>query len=370
MSNSDYRKHEVQPQNKQDEYTEFNQVDFLLSFEGRKIELNTIRLLGEIQLLNQNALHDTRVDPFVGAHTFFQEILSSSQNQGLLESVNSYPRYVGMESKGLNSLDNNFNSDDMAALKSFSSTVSGNKMKGDFVFNAGATANLLDVDADFSLRPNICFNNAVGDVYLSHTKSGDLTISFRLASNSNYSFGNSQTANTTYTLKNLRMTFNSVPDDGQDKGRILRSKVGIEQSINSTFSSISANVPAVCTGVSGSAVLSSYLGDPKKNANEQQRLPNISRLSFLFNNSASEYVTYEITNNVDLNQRYLESWLGRVGNNFQNMENLNANDGWGVGLNFDSQVDLSNQKFGVQIESDVNNTSYVLFLYFHGLIQM
>tara|TARA_Y100000401_G_C8325429_1_gene227930 strand:+ start:2436 stop:3554 length:1119 start_codon:yes stop_codon:yes gene_type:complete len=372
MSMMDYRQHSVEPENAQDTYGEFNQVDFRLSFEGRKIELNTLRLLGNITLSGTGVTNpdDLRVENFAGAHVFCQEILSSTANQGLVESISNYPRYVAMQSRALNQIDNQFSSRDMCELKSYGSRVSGEKFKGVQIRNVANNATIGTNNMDFSIRPLICFNNAEGDQYMPHTKSGDLVISIRLCRNADFAFGGALDATSAYSLDNLRLTFNSIPDDGQDGGRVLGSKIALEQVIDSSLVNISATVPGVCTGVSCSAIQSNKLSDVTLNNLQQERIPDITALSFLFNNSQSEYITYEIRNNVDLNQRYLESFLMPVKNNQSQQEVLNSNDSFGIGLNFQDQVDLSSQKFGLELESSVNSVSYILYMYFHALVQM
>ena len=364
----DFRQHQVEPNNSQSSYSEYNQVDFTFSFAGRKMEANTVRLLADIELENVTNYSNFKVDNFIGGHAFIQEVLTSTVQQGLVESLSSYGRYEGMLNKAVNSSDNLFRSDQVCELKSMDSSTTGRLMKGVEVLNTADGTVLATANADVSLKPNICINNVVGDQYISHNKTGDITVSIRLARNADFSFGSDNSGTTGYKLSNLRMTFNSVPDDGKEGSHVLRTKVTLEQVVDSNFTSISAQVPAVCTGVSASMMTSARLGQPKLNNFEQNRIPDLNSLQFLFNNSESEYITYEITSNADATQRYLESWA-EISNNRANMEVLNANDAYGLGLDFQAPINLANQKWGLQLDATVNE-SYMMYLYFHGLVTL
>jgi len=368
----DLRHHLVEPNNVQDTYTQFNQVEFTLSYQGRKIEANTIRLAGEITLDNVSEFSDFKVDNFVGAHTFISEVLTSTSNQGLIETISNYGRYEGMLSKSVNRADDLNRSDQLCEIKSYSPAVVGDLMKG-----IQLRDNQTDVveetdDASFSLRPNMAFNNVVlvndGDQYLSHNKTGDINLSFRLARSEDFSYGSGNSATTGYSLKNLRILFNTVPDDGQMNQVNLRTKTSLEQVVNSNFTSLNLQVPAVCTGVSGSLMASSRLGNPKLSNYQQARLPNLQSLEFLFNNSQSEYITYQITSNVDATQRYLESFA-EVTSNAASLENINQNEAYGIGLDFQGLVNLSNQKFGILLNAEVPEP-HNLYLFFHGVYQL
>jgi hypothetical protein len=361
----DYRQHQVEPQNQQDTYTQFNNVEFNLSFAGRKIEANTIRLLGEIKLTDVSEYGDFQIDNFVGAHTFINEVFTTTNNQGLIEAYSNYGRYEGMVSKAVNRKDNLFRSNQLCELKTFSPVVTGDLVKGVQIPDNNTGAVEATQLCTFSIRPNMVFNNVVGDQYISHNKTGDINISLRLARNEEFSYGAGNVSDTSYTLENLRVQFNSIPDDGIVGNHTLRSKTHIEQVINSNFSSLNIQVPAVCTGVSASLMESSKIGNINLNSHQQSRVPNIRSLQFLFNNSESEYITYEINNNVDVTQRYLESFAEVVDND-SNLEVLNSNKGFGIGLDFQSAIDLSSQTFGILLDADVT-TPYNLYLYFHGI---
>jgi hypothetical protein len=364
---SNIRLHLAEPNNSKSSYSQFDQVDFTISFEGRKLELNSLRLLGSITLANVADGDDYRVDPMAGAHSFIEEILSSTNNQGLLESVSDYSRYVGMLNNGTESQDSVIRSDFASELITSSSSLSG-ILTQPYAYIGSSNNKFGATPADFAIKPNICFNNAEGDLFLSWTKTGDLTVSVRLARNSNFCFGTAVDGTTSYSLSDLRMSYRSSDDDGTVGNHVMRGKVCLNQNINSTFSSISAKVPAVCTGVSASAILNSDLGDVQKNGLQQQRLPDVTSVQFLFNDSQNSYITYEIKSQVDVIQRYLESW-SEIAENSATLEKLNSNESYGIGLDFEGLVDLSNQKFGIQINSSVT-LAHTLFLYFHSVLQL
>ena len=47
------------------------------------------------------------------------------------------------------------------------------------------------------------------------------------------------------------------------------------------------------------------------------------------------------------------------------------NNGYGIGLNFDDEVDLSNQKFNLQVSSGISSaTPMILYMYFHSTVSV
>jgi hypothetical protein len=104
---------------------------------------------------------------------------------------------------------------------------------------------------------------------------------------------------------------------------------------------------------------------------QQMELPNVSAVNFLFNDSENRFITYEIKNNVDLLNRYLEAFGSKVGENDASLQKIEANKAYGIGLGFQGVLDLSTQKFTTQITSDVSNTNpYTAYFYFFNNIVM
>ena len=96
----------------------------------------------------------------------------------------------------------------------------------------------------------------------------------------------------------------------------------------------------------------------------------IERVQFLFNNATNQYVTYEISDQNEMLHRYIDSF-GNTGHNMVYGDQFRTNAGFGIGMDFDGSVDLSNQQFSVQLDSSVDATKPVnIYLYFHSVMSI
>ena len=356
----------AQPENQKDLYQEYDTVDFKISFENKKILANSIRLLGNVSystLLTTN--ESVKLDSMVGAHCFIDEVLTSTVQQGLIESVSEYGRYVGMLCKATATADEMINSNYAAELKSPADVISADLLKGQQLVGAEVE------EADFSIKPYFCLNQVEGDQAISYKKTGDITISLRLVRNQDTLYGPDFDSSVyQYSLSDLRLTYITVPDDGKAGKHVLRTKTCLQNTIDSTYMSLSSKVPAVCSGVSMSFLRSDRLGTDVYNHFQCMMVPNLESLQFLFNDSENSYITYEIRDNVEVLEKYLESFDDVEGNKAQ-LVKLSANKSYGVGLRFGSLIDLSNQKFTTIFNSAVDNTTpMTVFMYFHGVTQL
>ena len=64
--------------------------------------------------------------------------------------------------------------------------------------------------------------------------------------------------------------------------------------------------------------------------------------------------------------------MGSMGHNNVSAEKWKANNTFGLGLNFAQQVDLTNSKFNLEIDSDFDFSSegYVAYLYFKSSVTL
>jgi len=80
-------------------------------------------------------------------------------------------------------------------------------------------------------------------------------------------------------------------------------------------------------------------------------------------------VWFKLDDENEILQRYIESF----GNNDHSLTpaRINGNMAYGVGIPFESYVNLANQKFTVKIESSVNSSvPYLVYMLFHGIIEL
>ena len=176
--------HEIIPNNLQTSYTEFQNVDFELSFPNRKINLGSIRLEGELEVkydgvfLNSTAQKDPagaggevnqkdiKMDGMVGAHSLFESITTTvnqpEKGKNVIENLNEYPRYAKMANSATSGRDDQNNSNNVCELKSPLDQYLNNVLQGVFP-KADLTASVRK-NPDFSVRPLFCLNSGEGSL--------------------------------------------------------------------------------------------------------------------------------------------------------------------------------------------------------------
>ena len=369
------RYHSVQPENTKSSYTEYDAVDFVLTFENRALNPNSIRL--EADLIVKNNGNDVAAEDAVyidcqaGAHSFFHSIQTEFQSTGVVENLQEYPRYVKMVADATMTPDDTLNSENTCELRSPDQKLSQVMLQGIPLMD-GATntaGSPVVVNPDFSIKPKFCLNTL--NTALPYAKSGALRVSVKLARNAAALYGNaSAAAPLSYTLSNLRLVFVSVPMPAKASKISMRTKLNIKQAITSSFANVSTKVPAVCNAVSCSFQQQSSENALSSNNLRTEVLPNVSELQFLFNDSQDQYITYQIKDREELLLRYIQSFAD-TGSNGVSLDKLKANDSFGIGLNFRDFIDLSNQKFNVQLVSEMQSTNpYVLYMYFHSIVSL
>jgi hypothetical protein len=370
MSNFTY--HSVQPENLKDNYVEYDNVDFVLSFPQHKLNLGSLRLEGrwkvqysgdDLQANETNKAKEIYYDNFVGAHACIESI--TTQVQGVtVENYSDYARWVKMSTTATADQGDMMNSENVCELKAPFRLMTNNLLKGEITPTEQTGVRNYQ---DFSIKINNCLNSSREQ--LPYSRSGDIRVTINLARTGAVFYGKDVDSNVTYSLQDLRLAFTSVMDDGQSTAQIpMRRKLSIKQSLQSGFANASVRVPAVCSAVSCSLLAQGKENSLVDNTQALERIPNLTQSQFMFNDSTNSYVSYIIKANSEVIDRYIDSLLD-TGNNALSVTNMANNNGFGIGLNFDDEVDLSNQKFNLQISSGITNaTPMILYMYFHSSI--
>ena len=103
---------------------------------------------------------------------------------------------------------------------------------------------------------------------------------------------------------------------------------------------------------------------------ELNKVPSLSQTQFLFNSSTNTLVSYILKNNSEVIDRAIDSMLD-TGRNALSPQNLDNNNGFLLGLDFDDMVDLSNQRFSVQLTSGITSlVPMVIYMYFHSFVEL
>ena len=387
---SRYQYHQVMPENVKSSYSEFDNVDFVLTFQNRKIVCNSIRIEGDFvpkaaagDLLHDNTNVELLYDGTVGSHAFIDQVQTEFQTMGVVENLSSYARYVKMKAGAMLTEDELFSSRAVCEMRVGQQQATNVLMRGpqtgvssgDVYDPTKYARNALD----FSMKPSISLNNATssdGVPHLSYRKTGAIRISIRVARNSNVLYGSDAVSGTTatasYVLQNLKVCFISVADDGKLNPIVLKTKLSIKQSVASSFVNLATKVPAVCTAVSCSFLKQSSENQFVPNTLQTEKPPDITQVQFMFNDSTNEYISYVLKTDIEMIDRYLESFQG-IDSNETSLVKLKANKSYGLGLDFGrgKMIDLSNQKFNIQIQSGIlSSDPYVMFCYFHSVLQV
>ena len=370
---------EVIPENnKAAGFNEFDVLEFSLDFENAKMVANTVRLEFDVRCKNSagnNIPTDSviKFDSKAGGHCFVDQITTETRRQGVLEVASDCARLEKMITEATENSADMLNSGNICQLKQVDDELIRQIIRGIPTRTAGSTVNR---DNDVSLKLPFCLNRAAGidnpaDLFVKYETTGTIRISVQLARNVSVFYGN-QADGATYTIKNPRLTYVAVPDDNEKQGRMnFRTQTGIKASVQSNQENIACKVPSVCNAMSISFIRQARENDYLFNNLACEPVPDLEELTFTFNNSLNEFVTYTIRNDrPEVLSRYIES-IRDSGKNNATLQKLKANDCYGVGLSFGEFVDLSSQTVGVNLKSAVTNVEpMTAFLYFHGVISL
>ena len=223
---------------------------------------------------------------------------------------------------------------------------------------------------DFSIKPHICFNSPVGgNRLLNYSTTGTIRVSLNLARVAEALYGEDLLTTSNYVLTNVRLAYTSVPEPPAQMPISLRTNMCLKSSLNSQLSNTSNRVPAVCDSVSLSFNQLSRENHINHNNTALEMPPNVTRLQYMFNDSTSKYIAYELKQNPEIIAEGLKALsVGTMSNNVR-LDTLSANKAYIAGLSFGAPTDLSQQKFNIQIESGISNTNpYQMYAYFSSVM--
>ena len=102
-----------------------------------------------------------------------------------------------------------------------------------------------------------------------------------------------------------------------------------------------------------------------------ERIPKLDNVQYLFSDATNKYITYKLEDLQTIVERGLDA-MSDSGLNNVNATTMKANDGFVAGLGFQQYLNLSKQKFSIQINSSSNNINTQprnLYVYFLGLLE-
>ena len=372
--------HRTLPESSSIAYKPYQTVDFLLDARGRKLIKNSIRI--EFDALALDAVggntitnvSNVKLENAIGGHAFFDSFTCETENKGVLENLQNYPRHCNMVSRATLCPDDLLSSQFVAEGRG-PAEENGNyvlQYVSDNSYVAGqAEVVTRQVAPAFSISPQVCFNRQGGDDY-SFDKNGFIRVSMILAPANQAVFGGA-VAPKDYTLANMALRYQTREDDGSQGAMLMKSYVNVVSSVQSTATTVSARVPSSqVNGVAISFIKQSNVNAVQPNSYQLEALPQFSTIEYLFNNTLQQYVTYVIRDQSDALMKGLEA-LETAGHHSVSAETLKANKGHIMGLSFNEFVDLSNQKFTInfKIDSDTITTAPMdCMMYFSTLLTM
>ena len=379
MSQS-YLYHCIQPDNEPSSgvFNEFSMADFSLTFPQRKLITGSIRLSANVVitggLASNNATdQNVFVDPKVGAHALFDQIGCTLDHVGQIENILEYNKYVKAVSQATSSKSDFMKGSKVCELQAPNENWSKVVFKG--VNSTRVTPLVVSDKANFSIKPIICLNSAVGgDSALSFRKSGTIRLNVRIARALQCLYGPSVSVAgaspaPTVSITNLRLHFASMADDGVDYPLTLGNTISVKSTIQSTFANVGCSVPAVCRSVFGTFIRADReAAGGMNNPLSCESLPGWESVQFLYNDTINNsLVSYTIKDRQECKERYLRAVSTTDHSSIGKWEEKH-NDGMGVGLNFNGLLDLRSQKINIQLVSSVNSTNpYILSLFFQGV---
>ena len=372
-----FKNHSVIPENSKSSYSEFDIIDFVCTFPNRKMLANTVRISYTLRVLQGNVAltseDNIMFSSRVGGHNIIEGITTETQLQGQLESIHDYPRQVQMIAGATLDINDLMNASKSCELRSPDDQYTRLQLRGESVLDhmAGSTVNL---DNSVSLKPIFCLNRASstdGDVGVSYNRVGNVRVSLQLSRMLDAFYGpDVSSGTTTYSIKNPRLEFVSIPDDNKVNALQFRVSNSLKQVVNSSLSNLGLKAPVIASSCSVSFIQQLHESQSAYDNTACEQLPNVSRLDFTWNNATNQGITYTIRDNVELLNRYLES-LQSAGHNCSSLPLLSANKSYGIGISFNEFIDLSKTMLNVQITSEVNSTNpYTAIFYFNGIVQL
>ena len=390
----DYRYHTVEAENlKSAGYGENESLDFNLNFPGRALVCGSVRLEAEVEIYpDGTSLNDStkavHCDHMIGAHAFVGSCVTTFQQQGIVENATELPRYAKMVTVGTNTDQDMNQAKYVCELRSSDKMVQqkvlmprypadiGGGAAGDGVsqhqgtgFGELAENGGLELRADFSIKPVICLNGVASqNSLLNYNTSGEIKLSFNLARNLEALYGEDLAAAGKYLLKNVEVCYTSVPEEPTQAPITMRTSLCLKSNMNSSLSNHSARVPAICDAMSASYIQLGREFSRFHNNTALEMPPNVSNLKFMFNDSTSSYITYELRNRLEIIDQGLKALSIGSHHNVRG-DLLSANESYVTGIALEKPLDLSRQKFNIQIDSEVDSSNpYLKFMYFHSLL--
>lgn len=369
------------PLAKKDTYGANENVDFILSFENKDMVPGSLVISGECAVyinkatttapaVNQNVM----IDPDAGYHAVFRDFNTNLKNTGIVENFSYYPRYVKMKTQ-CNKLRESLGVETSNAVEG--------KCWNEIVrrgYNLGLEA--AEPFVPFVIKPDICVNKS--NVPIPGNQVGTVRIRVRLAPDDEVLYGTDVTSASGYVLRNLECRYEVMPDDGSRPPLQMEFFNVDRQVIESNNANLATFVAKPCDSVSVSFnrvadeadVTKNYLRCqplPGKPLGSDTTIPNYGaeRVYYSINDTQTALVGFTMESREEIIWNYLRSFNNEPAAYSNIMQRLQAPipDGYGLGINYGTLLDFTQQKFEMEVNSQCSEP-YSAYLYFRSLLEL
>jgi hypothetical protein len=373
-------------------YEADSNVDFVLSLDQEKLIPGSVTLEGEVAVYSNLASEtqyngeDIRFDPLVGFHGLCRDWTTEFANVGVVESFTNYPRAVKMATVATQH-------DDSLATESGLSCEGRSPTEG-IARGLLYGRSLADAFIPFSIVPQIVVNKATAP--LSSEVTGQVRLRLRLAPVTEFLYGQDITSAAGYSIKNLKLRFQTIVDDGKKVPVQLEVKQCFRANVDSNNANVSTFVPALCSSVQMSFINQAKEGTIKENYLQLAPLIGlapigavgnsapvasasygIERLYYSINDTDSGAVvdfTFESREEIVRNGlRAFNAKMDKYNAMIRHFNNPEAPDRYIAGIPFGNLIDFSKNKFAVELQSQCGQTAataFVGYFFFSGLMSM
>ena len=141
----------------------------------------------------------------------------------------------------------------------------------------------------------------------------------------------------------------------------------VKSNMLSGSTSISTNISAPCYAMVANFIQVQHNSVNVFNSYALEDIKQLSEVQMLFNESISNsLIAYNMTDQTEMLERFIDA-IGESSHNQVSKDKWKSNDAWALGLNFEDEVDLQDNRFTMNIRTDATNLNtypYDVYMYF------
>ena len=357
-------------------FSDSDLIDFEFDVPGRSLVKNSLEISADITFTDAgNPISDVATDAGhvamdhnAGAHAVFESFSTSSVQQGNLENIGTaYPRFAAVMLAGENNRVDIPNLSKQLEWRSPDDSISGTFCR---IRRQDGNGNSVSQRQRFNLKPRIMLNRTSADIPFSKTGrmriSTNLTTPNRLFQNQLDGAGASG-----FRLANVRLNFRTVPEAKSSEPITALKVVALKSTISSSLANLSVNIPSpAATGITMCFQDASNENTASANCNALEYI-NVSSVQYMFN-SANSYLSFKLDDKAEMIKRAIASFraAGADGKYEVSPEDLAAKRNFFLGSDLDGVMDLRQNTFDIQIQSDIGGNAHNVYIFCHTISQL